>query len=100
MSDYCSYGDFCNTDLQIKKNSSETHHRHHINCTKCNKMLEPNYKNAVLYDCDCLCARDVKYSCPCGNTFKKDFDCVAPGIDDDEYEVEYASRPKFEQYSN
>ena len=95
MSDYCSYGDFCNTDLQIKKNDSLSHHRHNVDCTKCNKLLEPSYKSSILYDCDCLCARNVSYSCPCGNTFTKDFDCIAAGIDDDEYEVEYSSRPTF-----
>lgn len=100
MSEYCSYGEFCKVDLQL--NNDESQHRHHINCPKCKKMLEPIYKKGtILNDCSCFCAENVHYSCACGNTFTKNFECTGGAYDeDDEYEVEYSSRPKFEQYSN
>ena len=94
MSEYCSYGDFCKVDLQLNKDDSQ--HRHHITCPKCKKMLEPIYRqDSKVYDCDCFCAENIHYSCKCGNTFKKSFECTGGNYDeDDEYEVEYSSRPK------
>jgi phage terminase large subunit GpA-like protein len=76
MSEYYSYGDFCKDDLQIKSDIPE--HRHHIPCPKCDKTLKPSFnENSRNYYCKCQCADNMYYSCTCGNTFIKKFECIA-----------------------
>jgi hypothetical protein len=77
MSEYCSYGDFCKGENGLKNDIKS---RYSIVCDKCNNQINPSYNKDVssTYSyCRCGCASNLYYSCKCGNTLIKSFECTA-----------------------